>query len=316
MEKTGTIHIDLEDTTKLTWIEYKLEQFVELIKERLPKIVQPKETVSDWDKAAWFTSIVVLLGKILPANRFLFRIIEEENQFLIQLHDPAQLQQPQTIEVPYRKVFDWKIGSWKEAKAIRTKEERQQLFNYWIENGIPVTEIAKHFGLEDSSRLNKWVAYSSREFCYTNRENRGFANQIRNTIKVLLNAGIEQVSQAFMSKVFNCSSSYVYGVAKYNTKYCVDPSNADIDCAIKYVKAVMAECETYKKRISEKIPRRNDHTHALICLSTGVDLRNDNIWSPEQYRMVTYLDEKGYNEAIRCLETVLNNLNQMKGEGK
>lgn len=78
MEKTGTACVGVDDTATLTWIEYKLETFATIIKERLSKIVEAKETVSDWDKAAWFTSIVVLLGKVLPANRFLFRIVEEE----------------------------------------------------------------------------------------------------------------------------------------------------------------------------------------------------------------------------------------------
>ena len=119
-----------------------------------------------------------------------------------------------------------------------------------------------------------------------------------------------------MAKVFNCTDFYVSGILGYKTKYCVDPSNADIDGAIKYVKAVMAECEAYKKRVCEKTFRRGDKTHALMCLSTGVDLRNDRIWSPEQHRVVVCLDEKGYSRAIRYLETVLNNLNQMKGEGK
>ena len=319
MEKTGTIHVDLGDTTKLTWIEYKLEQFVELIKERLPKIVQPKDVVSDFDKSIWFTSIVVLLGKVLPANRFLFRIVEEENQFLIQLHDPAQIQQPQEIEVPYRKGFDWKIGSWEEAKAIKTSKDRIALLNYWKSSGMSVKDISKHFGHKSASTIYCWQQHRCTELGYKERCTKSSrSTQIRKIVTVLKDAGLKHVSSCLMAKLLNCNAKLVNNAKQYMKRQAtvLTIDETDIDCAIAYIKLLLLEFESYAKRVESQDGVANDWTARTIYEITGIGLDNRVGYNCQTGKHLIRLNCHQYNKVTKYLNDVLNNLNQMKGEGK
>lgn len=314
MEKTGTIHVDLGDTTKLTWIEYKLEQFVGVIKERLSAIVQPKETVSDFDKSMWFTSIVVLLGKTLPINRFLFRIVEEENQFIIQLHDPAQMQQPQEIEVPYRKVFDWGIESWEEALML-CKEDRLALYTKWKEAGLSPKQIAGHFNTTVASVLALSRHTSRAEV--TRRYNETNAAIMKRVLMLLKEAGINscQIIKA-MQDAFECktgrpiSKPSIYMASRgkavsTNTDMCLDIS-------ILYIKGVIS-CI---KSINEMTYSDSSLSGTLANLhqATGISLLGKQKWTDQGAVML--INHDGLEKCISLYTNVLNNLNQMKGEGK
>ena len=314
MEKTGTIHVDLGDTTKLTWIEYKLEQFVELIKERLSAIVQPKDVVSDFDKSIWFTSIVVLLGKVLPANRFLFRIVEEENQFLIQLHDPAQIQQPQEIEVPYRKGFDWGVESWKEALVL-CKEDRLALYTKWKEAGLSLKQIAEHFDTTISAVLSL-TRHTSRSKAIL-RYNETNAAIMKRVMMLLKEAGINscQITKA-MQDAFECktgraiSKSSIYmanrgTVVSPNTDMC-------LDIAILYIEGVIDRIKSINKMTYSDSSFSG--TLANLNSATGISLLGKQKWSNKGPVML--INHDGLEKCISLYTNVLNNLNQMKGEGK
>lgn len=313
MEKTGTVHVDLGDTTKLTWIEYKLEQFVELIKERLSAIVQPKDVVSDFDKSIWFTSIVVLLGKVLPANRFLFRIVEEENQFLIQLHDPAQLQQPQTIEVPYRKVFDWKIGSWEEAKSVPTKEERLKLFLYWQENGYSHTDIAEHFGVNRCT-INQWPKSVCRRLA-NKKQRYEEINHPANVVTLLRKAGMKSICDQFLSQICKCHLRAAAS-AQRRVRASEGPFHKiDYERAIEYVNLIIYKLSLYSKSLgSGKLDHHDRLIGKTVRVSTGIRVTNKRSYNPIKRWNTPSINQEKQKDAIVFLNNVLNNLNQMKGE--
>ena len=317
MEKTGTIHVDLGDTTKLTWIEYKLEQFVELIKERLSEIVQPKDVVSDFDKSMWFTSIVVLLGKVLPANRFLFRIIEEENQFLIQFHDSAQLQQPQTIEVPYRKDIDWKIADWKDSCAIPTAKERQKLLDYWKSNRKTLKEIANHFGV-DGQRIISWSKSDSMKVARS--KHRPKTNRMKvvptiaRTYLLLKDAGVNCICFNIFKNSFHRITGDVAAeyVTVNNTKVMSSDIPKCLDIATEYTKDII-----------EKIKEINALTYTSVSIkrtlvslsrSAGIRLRSKSKRDPVTKGKNQVIDHNGLERCLDFYTNVLNNLNNQRKE--
>lgn len=320
MEKTETIHVDLGDTTNLTWIEYKLEMFVAMIKERLSKIVAPKDVVSDFDKSIWFTSIVVLLGKILPANRFLFRIIEEENQFLIQLHDPAQLQQPQIIEVPYRKVFDWGMKSIDEFLKLN-KEERNSIYDYWRQHRTHA-EICKYFG-RPSATMCKYLTSDSTETgrykALEEYRSHSFANRVRGVVEALKLVGIYNVKICTISSFFGKNS--ISRIAKISQKYKDDfvLTDAAITDAIDFLsyQLIFLTSHYVKNPNNQNLWYfRPEH-----CKNTGrygkgiLDMCLPDP-SASARDMRTYWHVEKFISAKKILEECIKNLNQMKGKEK
>ena len=314
MEKTGTVCVGVDDTATLTWIEYKLETFATIIKERLSKIVEAKETVSDWDKAAWFTSIVVLLGKVLPANRFLFRVIEEENQFLIQLHDPAQMQQPQEIEVPYRKVFDYGVKSWEEA-LMQSKEDRLALYTRWKEAGLSTKQIAGHFNTTRAAVLALSKHRSQSEVALLHKDSN--AAIMKRVLMFLKEAGINSCHVTnVMQDAFECktgraiSKPSIYMASK--SKAVSTDTDMCLDISILYIEGVI----NYIKSINEMVYSDSSLAGTLANLrrSTGISLFGKQKWTGQG--MVTLINHDGLEKCISLYTNVLTTLKQRKENGK
>lgn len=301
----------------LTWIEYQLESFVEIIKERLSKIVVPKYIVSDFDKSAWFTSIIVLLGKVLPPNRFLFRIVEEEDKFLIQFHDTAQLQQPQTIEVPYRKVFDWGVESWEDAKML-CKEDRCIIYEKWKKEGFSDSQIADHFGITSGSLVDSWANSDSLNDSHVKANVRSAETKVGPIVKrtrlILESAGVKVLhSSSFKEAYCQITGSTLSKCAMITTQ--IKNLSPDIpkclDIAIRYT-----------EQIIEKIKKTNALTYTnletgqflrYLSMSTGISTRSETVWT-DWWVSDTCISHYSLKKCLDFYENVLNNLNNQRKE--
>ena len=305
------------DNARLTWIEYKLETFAELLKIRLAEIVQPKETVSDWDKATWFTSIVVLLGNILPPNRFLFRIIEEENKFIIQLHDPAQQQEPKDIEVPYRKVFDWGVESWEDAKML-CKEDRCILYEKWKKEGFSDSQIADHFGISNSFLVSSWANSDSLSNSHAKANVRRAETKVGPTVKrirlILESVGVKSIHHD-----------------SFKEAYCQVTGNtlnksAMVTASIRNLSPDIPKCLdiaiNYTERIIAKIKEINTHTCTdmetgqflkYLSTSTGIGTKSASVWIG-WWVSETYISHSSLILCLNFYKNVLNNLNNQRKE--
>lgn len=306
------------DNARLTWIEYKLETFAELLKIRLAKIVQPKETVSDWDKATWFTSIVVLLGNILPPNRFIFRIIEEESKFIIQLHDPAQQQEPKDIEVPYRKVFDWGVESWSDALQLR-REDRCKLYTKWTNEGFNDSQIARHFGLGSSNCVHSWAINDSLNSAIA-RSRKRFSETTTGPViarvrQILKENGVDSIIRDdFIDAYYQTTGSKITCVSLVSTQ--IRTLSPDIqkclNIAIQYVGGIV-----------EKIKEMNSSTRTSRSIgqfvnglrrSSWINVAPKKAYDPVSRKMKSVINRDGLEKILNFYINVLNNLNKKKGE--
>ena len=315
MENVERRYVDVFGADTLTWAEYNLEYFAKAILERATSIVQPKEAVSDFDKAIWFTSLTVLLGKILPPNRFLFRIVEDQDKFFIQFHDTAKLQQPQTVEVPYRKIFDWKIDSWKDAIAIPTAEERRKLYDYWVENGQRPSEIMKRFHISEGSlyhwRSRSSTAYSDKYKCW--QEN-SYAGQIRRVAILLYESGIKFIDPTVMCTIFDCSRPLAeYSIKSLKSSDTAEISKIDLDHAIKYIELLMSNAELYlNQKRTKSITNVGRAACNSICKASGIRITSRSIWDRDAKKSVSGFDSKNYNKIVSYLNGVMTTLKQRK----
>lgn len=323
MENVERRYVDVFGADTLTWAEYNLEYFAKAILERATSIVQPKETVSDFDKAIWFTSLTILLGKMLPPNRFLFRIMEDQDSFLIQFHDTAKLQQSQTIEVPYRKVYNWGITSWEDAIKLSNKE-RVDWYNKWKKDGFTDAQIGNHFNIP-YFRIYSWVRHDSRNSSLAKRNEIHYADSksgiVRRSISLLKEAGLNRIASG---KLFADAYTHVTGY----------PSNYDIlqttkRCNKRAMSSEIDKCLDisicYVKSLIDQINETNAQTYVdthirkfLVELSrtTKINLCGKRVWFPEIRKERKLVNHEGLEECLEFYNNVLTNLNKMKGELK
>lgn len=149
-----------EKVWKQSWSEWDLKNIIPLLEERLKEIIKPKDTVTDYDKAEWESSVICVIHQLLPP-RFFIRFIEEENNFVFQFFDSSRTQEPQSVKVPYRKVFDWGVESWKDALQL-SKSKRIELLNHW-RSKFRDCDIVRHFNISDGSLRHFRQHTSSKE---------------------------------------------------------------------------------------------------------------------------------------------------------
>ena len=320
MENVELKYKELCKLNTLTWIEYNLEYFAKEILERATSIVQPKETVSDFDKAAWFTSLTVLLGKILPANRFLFRIMEDESKFFIQFHDTAQIQQPQTIEVPYRKVFDWGVESWDDALQL-CKKDRRELYSKWTNEGYNDSQIARHFGIKGSNSIRSWAnrdSWNSALRKTRKRFSETTVGPVIARIRYILKAnGVDTIIRNVFKDVYHQITG--------DTITC----NSLISTNIKTLSPDIPKCLNiairYTEEVIEKIKEVNSSpltSRSIGQFVSGLSRSSKIKNAPKKaYDPITGKTRSviNYNELEKILDfytNVITNLNKMKGELK
>lgn len=321
MENVERRYVDVFGADTLTWAEYNLEYFAKAILERATSIVQPKKVVSDFDKAAWFTSLTVLLGKMLPPNRFLFRIMEEESRFLIQFHDTAQIQQPQTIEVPYRKVFKWEIETWEDALRL-CKEDRHKFYEKWRSEGLTHGQISDHFGCKNSGNITTWLNSDSKEASTKLKHDR-FATSSQSAIAkrvwcILDKEGIRFIQHDALENAFYQITGVKACAAIYLSKRVGATISPDIlkclNIAIRYVEEII-----------EKIKEVNALTYSNTSLrpffitlarSTGIKCNKVIKWIPTTGQTRHLINHESLEKYLKFYNNVLTNLNKMKGELK
>lgn len=320
MENIERRYVDVFGADTLTWAEYNLEYFAKAILERATSIVQPKEVVSDFDKAAWFTSLTVLLGKILPPNRFLFRIMEDDVKFLIQFHDTAQIQQPQTIEVPYRKVFDWGVESWEDALRL-CKEDRHKFYEKWRSAGFSNEQISNHFGRKSSGNVTSWLDTDSKEDWLVVKRNRHATSShgaiVKRVLLILDEAGIRFIQYGVLENAF-----YLITGIRANTGISMAKRAATISPDISKCLNIAIR---YVEEIIEKIEEANALTYSNISLrpffitlsrSTGIKCNKVVKYIPTTGQTRNLINHESLEKYLTIYNNVLTNLNKMKGELK
>lgn len=305
-----------EKIWKQSWSEWDLKNIIPLLEERLKKIIKPKDIVTDYDKAEWESSVICVIHQLLPP-RYFIRFIEEENNFVFQFFDSSQTQETQSIEVPYRKVFDWKVSSWEEASAVPTKEERQALLDYWVSNGQRINDIVEHFHISNS-KFNGWRKTDSWEHHLDKLRKTSHMAQICVVKKILLDAGIKEVQQSRIGRLFEVADMTVQYAFRVYNKYCTGPITvSSIDNAIRFVETLIHDSKTYLDQFYDKsTASRRGRICEALTMATGIVINNKAVYDPGIKRDIRKLDFENYNKVVSYLNNVLTNLNQMKGEGK
>lgn len=303
-----------EQIWKQSWSEWDLKNMIPLLEERFKEIIKPKDTVTDYDKAEWQSSVIHVIYQLLPP-RYFIRFIEEENHFVFQFVDSSRTQESQSIKVPYRKVFDWKIGSWEEAKQVPTKEERRKLLSYWKENGYSVTDIINHFGTS-SAVLYRWTNSECCNLANGKRRCRD-ANHPANVAALLRRAGMKSVSDSLIAQTCNCSFKTAVTATRRRV---VDEDlfhEIDYERAIEYMNLFICRLTSYGKHLgSGELDPRGRLIGKSVRVATGITVTNKRSYNPVKKWYTPTINQEKFKEAISYLNNVLTNLNKMKGELK
>lgn len=308
------VKLTWEKIWKQSWSEWDLKNIIPLLEERFKKIIKSKETVTDYDKAEWQSSVIHVIYQLLPP-RFFIRIIEEDNNFVFQFFDSSRTQEPQSVKVPYRKVFDWKIGSWKEAKDVPTREERRKLFLYWQENGYSHTDIAKHFGVTRCT-MDRWSKSVCRRLA-NKRQRYEEINHPANVVTLLRKAGMKSICGPFIAQTCNCCLKTAISSMKRKTVSEGPFHEIDYERAIEYVHLIIYKLSLYSKFLgSGELDRHDRLIGKTVHAATGIIVTNKRSYNPTKQWYTPSINQEKQKDAIVFLNNVLNNLKQMKGELK
>lgn len=303
----------------LTVAEQTVEKCCQELKERLSSFITEKEIIKGEDQAITNQSIMqILVDVFMPKwTRMRFRLLENEKDFVIEIYDSHGEQEMQPVTIRFKYEFDWKIGSWEEAKAIKKPEDRIALLNYWKSNGMRVTDIAKHFGLKYDTTIYTWQQNRCIELGYKERCNiSSHSTKIRKIVTVLNDAGLKNVSSRFMAKLLNCDATLVNSAKQYMKRQAtvLTIDETDIDRAIAYIKLLLLEFESYAKRIESQDGIAHDWTARTIYELTGIELDNRVGYNCQTGKHLIRLNCHQYNKVTDYLNNVLDNLNQKRKE--
>lgn len=299
----------------LTVAEQTVEKCCQELKERLSSFITEKEIIKGEEQAITNQSIMqILVDVFMPKwTRMRFRLLENEKDFVIEIYDSHGKQEMQSVKIRFKYEFDWKIGSWEEAKSVPTKEERQKLFSYWQENGYSTADIAEHFGANRGT-VTRWPKSVCRNLA-NKRQHYEEINHPANVISLLRKAGMKSVSDEFISQICKCSFR-IAASAQRRTLVSEGPFyKIDYERAIEYVNWIIYKLSIFSKSLgSGELDHHDRLIGRTVYASTGIRVTNKRSYNPIKQWYTPSINQENRKDAIIFLNNVLEKLNQKRKE--